>query len=134
MILDVHAVCLQNTFAQHKMAKMKLGVILKGKAPPLHSEKMWIIITSFYSVLFGLIIELNCCAIIFVVVFSVNNDTLLVLDLSWNHIRANGAIGLCKGIAVSICIYFGECMFKCKQRKATVTNRNQFLTVNVLKK
>ena len=69
VILDVHGVCSKNTFAQHKMAKMKLGVILKGKVlqcpPPLHSEKMWIIIMSFYSVLFGLIIELNYCAIIF---------------------------------------------------------------------
>ena len=54
----------------------------------------------FFSKYFVLIVELNYCAII--VFFSVNNDTLLVLDLSWNHIRANGAIGLCKGIAVRI--------------------------------
>ncbi|XP_053400502.1 leucine-rich repeat-containing protein 74B-like [Mercenaria mercenaria] len=29
------------------------------------------------------------------------NDTLKVLDLSWNHIRGNGAIGLCKGVQVN---------------------------------
>ncbi|XP_060565677.1 leucine-rich repeat-containing protein 74B-like isoform X2 [Ruditapes philippinarum] len=27
-----------------------------------------------------------------------SNDTLRALDLSWNHIRGNGAIGLCKGV------------------------------------
>ena len=40
----------------------------------------------------------------FIISVSVTNDTLTSLDLSWNHIRANGAIGICKGVRVSLLI------------------------------
>ena len=35
-----------------------------------------------------------------VIFFAAINDTLEVLDLSWNHIRRMGALAICKGLQV----------------------------------
>ena len=48
----------------------------------------------------------HTCVFIIHFVFVEENEMISTLDLSWNHLRGHGAVGIAKGIEVIICYYW----------------------------